>query len=109
MSGRPRSNLERIHRDLGHGIQGEIRLTDRSGIASTIYALRATIPFIDGSLLYVTEYTNKAGQIEKYYYDWVDVKGHLIAQYHSEPHILDKRYQTATEPHSGEMLRANRL
>ena len=70
MSSRPRTNLDLIRRDLGHGIVGEIRLTDRSGQASNIYVLRATIPFIDGSLLYVTEYTNKAGQIEKYYYDW---------------------------------------
>ncbi len=67
MNDRPRSNLDRIKRDLSHGILGEIRLTDRSGQGSTIYVQRATLSFLDGSTLFVTEYTNKAGMIEKYY------------------------------------------
>lgn len=95
MSGRARSNLDVI----GHGILGEIRLTDRSGQATTIYTLRATVPFLDGTLLYVTEYTDKYGIIDKYYYDWVDELGRIRAQYHSEPHSMDNRYQTATEPY----------
>ncbi|MFC5401424.1 toxin-antitoxin system TumE family protein [Cohnella soli] len=99
VNGRPRSNLNHIQRDLSHGILGEIRLTDRSGQASTIYALRATITFLDDSILYVTEYTSKSGIIDKYFYDWVDVNGRLKAQYHSEPHDQDKRYQTTTEPY----------
>jgi len=99
VNSRPRSNLHLIQRDLGHGILGELRLSDRSGQGSTLYVLRATIPFLDGSSLYVTEYTNKAGIIERYYYDWEDANGCLKAQYHSEPHESDKRYQTATEPY----------
>ncbi|MNC28563.1 hypothetical protein D3C75_767750 [compost metagenome] len=99
MNGNPKSNLYRIMRDLGHGILGEIRNTDRSGLISSIYAQRATITFTDYSKLYVTEYTNKVGIIEKYYYDWVDRNGQLKAQYHSEPHDRDKRYQTETEPY----------
>ncbi|BBI31312.1 toxin-antitoxin system TumE family protein [Cohnella abietis] len=99
MIGRPRSNLELIKRELGHGLLGDIHLSDRSGQHSTIYSLRATIPFLDGSLLYITEYTNKSGIINKYYYDWEDANGYIKAQYHSEPHELDKRYQTATEPY----------
>jgi len=99
VNGSPKSNLQRIGRDLGHGLLGEMRHTDRSGIPSSIYAQRATITFIDGSKLYVTEYTNKSGVIDKYYYDWVDPGGRLRAQYHSEPHERDRRYQTATEPY----------
>ncbi|XID92295.1 DUF6516 family protein [Paenibacillaceae bacterium WGS1546] len=98
MKGRARSNLSLIKRDLGHGILGEIRLTDRTGQESTIYALRATISFLDESKLYITEYTNKHGIIVRYYYDWEDSDGRLKAQYHSEPHDRDKRYQTITEP-----------
>jgi hypothetical protein len=99
VNGNPRSDLNRVKRDLGYGILGEIRETDRSGIVSSIYAQRATITFTDGSKLYVTEYTNKSGKIEKYYYDWVDKNGRLNAQYHSESHDWDKRYRTETEPY----------
>ncbi|WP_152396603.1 DUF6516 family protein [Paenibacillus guangzhouensis] len=99
MIGKSKSNLDRIRRDLGHGILGEIRNTDRSGITSSIYAQRATITFTDYSKLYITEYTNKSGYIDKYFYDWEDESGRLKAQYHSEPHDQDKRYQTETEPY----------
>ncbi|MFB9276889.1 toxin-antitoxin system TumE family protein [Cohnella cellulosilytica] len=99
MNGRARSNLELIQKELGHGIWGDIQFTDRSGQESTIYALRATIRFLDGSVLYVTEYTNKFGIIDRYYYDWTAADWRIKAQYHSEPHKRDQRYQTATEPY----------
>jgi len=99
VNGKPKSDLVRIKLDLGHGILGDIRDTDRTGLPSSIYVQRATIIFTDHSKLYVTEYTDKAGNIDKYYYDWVAERGRLIAQYHSEPHDQDKRYQTVTEPY----------
>ncbi|WP_127579437.1 toxin-antitoxin system TumE family protein [Paenibacillus koleovorans] len=99
MNGNPKSDLRRIHRELNHGIHGEIRDTDRSGASSTMYIQRATITFNDFSKLYVTEYLNKSGTIDKYYYDWEDASSRLKAQYHSESHEQDRRYQTITEPY----------
>lgn len=99
MNGNPPSDLKRIQNELSHGIIGEIRSSDRSGTLSSMYVQRATITFTDYSKLYVTEYISRKGIIDRYYYDWEDETGYLKAQYHSEPHDRDKRYQTATEPY----------
>jgi hypothetical protein len=53
---------------------------------------------IDGSRLYVTEQLS-GGIFDISYYNWVDARGDNILSFHSEPHDLDPRYQTATEPH----------
>lgn len=85
--------LERIFKD---GIF-TIKETDSTGRLSTIYALRATIIFVDHTRLYVTEHL-KHGKIISFQYDWVDQTDKILGKYHGEAHD-DEDYKTETEPY----------
>lgn len=69
---------------------------DQTGKSSSLLCLRATLVFIDGSYLSVTEF-KKNGAIDYYHYDWFGKDKKIIMKFHSEPHS-DKCYQTETEP-----------
>lgn len=98
MIGNDPSNLELLKKQFGHAIQF-IHDHDSTGLKSSAFAQRATIVFLDGSKLYVTENLNKRQKIETYWYDWVAADGKtILAKYHAEPHD-DELYQTKTEPY----------
>ncbi|KIL38701.1 hypothetical protein SD70_24970 [Gordoniibacillus kamchatkensis] len=98
MIGNPKTNLIELQRIFGEAIQ-TIRETDSTGLTSSFLVQRATIVFLDGSLLYITEYLSKQQLIERFNYDWISPdKTTVLAKFHSEPHT-DKDYQTDTEPY----------
>jgi Family of unknown function (DUF6516) len=98
MIGNPASNLNALQKAFGHAIS-LIRNTDSTGMPSSAFTQRATIVFVDGSQLYVTEKLAKNQIIEAYWYDWIAPDGKtVLGKYHGEPH-KDEAYQTETEPY----------
>lgn len=71
------TDLEGLTKEFAHTIKS-VKTTDRSGEPSSEEFQRATIIFIDDSMLYVTKHLNKG-----YWYDWVSKDGKLL--FHHDP------------------------
>lgn len=90
----------------------DIRDGDGPGQPSTITTTRKTLRLINEQHISVTEKITPSGTADQFQYDWILTANHYI-KFHSEPHPLDKRYQTPTEPyhihHSGQLSSLDRL